>query len=86
MLAILIVADQLADVCAAGSEPAAHDLLVNERLQRAGKGDVHGFHVERLATLARNGKKGIPQPSPGIVSRYTTTVSTPTSSVWTPSQ
>ena len=42
VLAVPVAADQLADVRAAGSEAAIGHLVVNERLECPGQGDVHG--------------------------------------------
>jgi len=56
VLAVLLAADQLAHVLAAGAKAALADLLVDEGLERIRQGDVHGGHGGSLMCLPNFGK------------------------------
>ncbi|MNT68677.1 hypothetical protein D3C72_2069280 [compost metagenome] len=52
---ILIAANQLPHILAAGAESTLTDLLVYESLQAVGKGDVHRAHNVSVGALAKFG-------------------------------
>src|SRR5690606_13463838 len=56
LLAVLLAADQVTHVLAAGAVAARGDLSVDELLHRLGQGDVHGAHEGRIFALAKFGK------------------------------
>ncbi|MEJ0003667.1 MAG: hypothetical protein WDN30_09045 [Pararobbsia sp.] len=56
MLALLIPADQFADIFAAGAVPAFDNLIVDKTLQRLGEGNVHRAHDTYASSLAKFGK------------------------------
>ena len=56
MLPILILADQLAHVLAAGALAPLAYLFIHERLKGVGQGNVHRAHGVSLGCLAKFGK------------------------------
>lgn len=61
MLPVVVLANQLANILAAGAVSALTDLLVDEGLERFGQGNVHGAYREGLDTLPKIGKTdGLP--------------------------
>ena len=55
-LPILVKADQLPNIFAAGSVPAFGDLLVDEGFERIRKRDVHRAHGRNVGLMAKFGK------------------------------
>jgi hypothetical protein len=53
---VLVFADQFSNVLAAGAKPTLADLLINERLECFGEGNVHRAHAASLDILAKFGK------------------------------
>jgi hypothetical protein len=56
VLPVLILADQITDVLAAGAVPTMADLLINKAFEGVGKRDIHRAHGLSLDTLAKFGK------------------------------
>ena len=56
MAAILVGADQLAHVFAAGAVAPFCHLGVHKGFEGVGQGDVHGAHAGRIGFLAKFGK------------------------------
>jgi hypothetical protein len=63
MLLVVVLANQLSHVFAAGAVPTLPDLLIDEGLECVGQGDVHGAHGASLASLAKIGNIPLSQPS-----------------------
>mgnify|MGYP001766304678 CR=1 FL=1 len=53
-LDVLILADQLTDIFAAGAVASGANLLVDERLQRVRQRDVHRAHTSANTTFGKN--------------------------------